>query len=718
MTRASGRPRTAGIALLSVLAALLLGGWPSAVAARPAPTAAIAVSEAAPAQQQPPDRRLRLDVVALDGLVDVDNDLRLRGRVANAGRGQRDDVRIVATVHAQTRSRWQHEQAVEEGALGHILHAFSMDLAPIPGGGARTVEFAESVDDLGLAGRIGQGGVYPLRVQLLHRGEVVDEVITSLVLLPSVVEEPLRVAVVVPLAAPPGRRADGAFVEAGLAGDVAPTGDLGRTVAALLARPDVPVTLAVDGLLLEEVADLAGGFVAVVDGRATAYPADSRPARDAEAFLERVSDVAGRRDVETVALPYASADVVALVRSGQSSEAVRALTDGARTVERLAGTRASTRLLWPPDGLDDDSLTRLRRAKVDTLILAEEHLRAASDGNLTPSPVRRLRSGATRMDVAVPDPWIAEALAGHADGDAVAAQRLLAEVAGAYFERPGRADRGLLLAPTAPMTVDRRLAALVEALADAPFVEPVTVSGLVRHVDAEPDPVRLDYSSRRRRQELPSSYLSALAAARRALGSLEAALVDDPATPARFDRLLLQAASVHYRRSGTLDDGRELLRSVATTVEGIYGAVSVPQTPPVTLTSVEGRLPVTLRSTADMPLRLRVELRSPRYEFEDGAAREVVVQPGESRIITVGVRALAPGGTSPVQVVVSDPDGAVQLASGAVIVRSTAFSVVGVLATAAAALFLLGWGVREAVRRRRTPGATTVTEELLKEPRR
>jgi hypothetical protein len=113
-----------------------------------------------------------------------------------------------------------------------------------------------------------------------------------------------------------------------------------------------------------------------------------------------------------------------------------------------------------------------------------------------------------------------------------------------------------------------------------------------------------------------------------------------------------------------------------------------------------------------VPLRVRVSLRSDRYQVDGAGFREVVLAPGETRLLTFRVRAVAPGATAPVRVVVSDPDGVLPLAAGTIVVRSTAFSPVAMTLTAGALIFLLVWWMRDARRRRRSRVAERVAERV------
>jgi len=349
-----------------------------------------------------------------------------------------------------------------------------------------------------------------------------------------------------------------------------------------------------------------------------------------------------------------------------------------------------------------------RRTGVDTVVLSERHLAIADSGALTPSPVRELaRARGAAPTVLVPDPWLEDVLAqeGSPDGVAVAVQRVVAETAAVYFERPFSRDvRGLVLAPPQLWSPDRGLVGgLLDALGDAPWLEPVTLSRLARTVEPEPSPVSLDYSPAAVSRELSPSYVAALADARRALGSLATVLAPvSNDTPSRFDRLLRAAASVHFRSAPDTRQGRQMIAEVATAVAGLYDSVEVVDGPQVWMEE-EGPVPVTVVNTAEVPLRVRVRMLSQRFAFEEPNGRTEVLEANESRTLTFHARAVTPGGRAPISVVVEDPDGVLVLAEGTVAVRSTAVSVAALVLTGGAGLFLLVWFVQQAARWRRRP---------------
>jgi hypothetical protein len=662
-----------------------------------------------PAAAQPTERpateggRLSLDVLRLDGVVSAQDPLRLRLRVRNGGLLDREDVRVLATVHREAIGRWELQQATREGVVGNIIHPIVADLGVVPARGSRTVELTQTLDDLGLA-RPGQDGVYPLRLQVLKDGEVTDELVTSLVVVPPTVEHPLALSLVLPLVLPPARDAEGVVADAAVLEAIDDAGGLARTVAALAEAPRLDVTLGLDGHTLRDLQDLADGFAVRREGTVLVRPADSTASARAREILTDLEALAARRRTTVLALPYAGADLVALVRHGLAPEARRQLEDGRDAVAQAIGVSDDSGVLWPPDALDDATLALAREAGIDTVVADSRSLLTRPGGDLSPSPVRTLRRAGDRTTVLVPDPYLVPVLTdGSTRGPAVAAQQVLAEVAAVYFELPGTTRRGVLLAPPPGGSVPGSLvSALAPALAGAPFLRTVPVDDLAERVAPEPEPVQLRYPAEARARELPLTHALLLADARRSLGSLDGVLAEPNGMTARLDRLLLQAASVAYRDDPAA--GRALMRAVSNAVAEVYGAVEVLDAPPVTLTAVEGQLPVTVRSTADIPLRVKIALRSPRYEVEGGPTREVVLAPSSTEILTFRVRARSPGGTSPIQVVVSDLDGVLDLAVGTVVVRSTAFSVAAVVVMAGAALFLLLWWLRgRAARRRSTP---------------
>lgn len=650
-------------------------------------------------QDRPPRTDdLHMTVEAYRGTIGPEGSMAVGVRIANDGGRTATDLRVLVTVHRKAFHRSDFQQAVDEGRVGNLWGSIAVDVPELEGRRTTVVEVRQSAAELGF-GRVTSelSGVYPVRIQLLLAGEVVDERHTSLVVAPADIAEPLRVAIVLPVDIPPPLSSRGDVDASALASEFAPRGRLQRLLTPVEAEP-AGVTLAADASLLEAAAHLAGD-------------PEQRLSAQAGTVLERVRRIAALPGVELAALPYASGDLVALVRGGMRSEAARLVSEGQHRTEDLLGERPSRGLLVPADGLDAATLGEVANAGIDTVVLDERYLQIPEGRDLraSPNPVRELRGAlGTRLEALVPDPWLSPLLAELEElPGPLAAQRVLAEATVVYFERPFAArPRGLLLtAPSGWSPPPGMLTGLLRGLRQAAWLEPVDLRTLADEVPAEESPVRVSYPPRTRTEELSAEYVATLRSARRSLGSLRGVLSDGSDTPTRFDRMLLAASSVSFR-----DDplaGRRLIAAVADRVAELYEAVDIVEGPTVLLSSMEGQIPVTVANDSDVPLTVRVRMITRRYEFDGGPVREVTLEPAASRTIAFRVRALASGGTAPVGVRVEDLDGELLLDESTVVVRSTAVSLTAVAITAGAAIFLLGWWLRLVARRRREAAERT-----------
>lgn len=687
----------------------------------------------AAAQTPAGTRASGLSVTALTGVLRDGEVLQID--VAVAGGEALPDPALTVALERRTVSRFDYQQALEAGGDARsTVGAARVPLDPAALG-AGPVPVTVPLTELGIV-RVADAtqGVYPLRLALESGGEVVDEVVTSVVLLADPLGPPVRAALLVPVAGELGLVGDGARVAFDpLAGDLGPEGRLPGLAAALAAAPPVPLTVATDGAVLEEAQHAAAGYTAVDDAGTVRVPAavplealgdaEPGPAERAAALLRDVRAVTARPEVDQIALPYASADLRALAVAGLDGEVRRAVAQGVRSVEQVTGRRPAPEVLWPPDGVDARTIDVLDAAVGSFVLDATALSGDVEPAAVTPPPVRRVRTAlGDAVRGAVADPWLAAALADlegpAADGAVVAAQRVLGETAAVYFERPYLPEpRGLLLAPPQRWEVTGPvLEALLQGLAGAPWLQPVTLPDLLATVSAPPEPQRLDPSPAP--QGLDEDYLADVQAAREAVAALRNVLPGDDATAARASRLLDLAVSTDYRGAGE-ERGRTLVASVQAAADAVAEQVSVLQAPLITLTSRDGQVPVTLRSDAPVPIDVTVELSSPRFAFPEGARRtDVTLQPGEPRTLFFEAQARTPGATHPIAIRVTDSSGpqAQELATGSVVVRSTDFSLTAVLLTAGGALFLTAWWVRDVRRRRAAATAAASADGRQLEP--
>lgn len=697
--------------------------WPDGVVAL---AAAVLVLAAPPASAQlDRDGDPSLSVTALQGVLTPGGELQMRVRVANPGDDEVEDLRVVGTVHSAVASRFAFQMAVDDGELGAVVDDFSEEIGLLRAGGSTEAAVSHTAAELGLR-RVDQFGVYPLRLQLQDEGEVLDEVRTALVFVGEEVESPVRTALLLPVTAPPMLRADGTYDRQTLLDELGQAGRLQGLIGSLAGREGFPATLVPDALLLDTASALSGGFAARDEhGTTDLAPEDHLPTQAAQ-LLERTRAVTTRADVDVLAMPYARADLAALVDGGMDLEAARHVAEGSRAVADRTGAEPLDGALWPPAALTPATASLLDDAGVDTVVLSERHLDIPDGRGLTPSPVRELaRMAGWAPTVLVPDPWLEAVLARDSapDGVAVGVQRIVAETAAVYFERPFTEDvRGLVLAPPQTWNPARGFAgALMDALEAAPWSQPATLSQLARVVDPESRPARLDIDAARQARQLSATYVAALEQARHALGSLATVLTEvDDRTPERFDLMLRAAASVSYRTPPASAEGRAMINAVAGTAAGLYSAVSIEEGPQVWM-EAQGPVPVTVTNDADVPVRIRVRLESQRFIFDDEPIGQPpdelggwVIPAGATRTLTFQATAVTPGGRAPVRVFVEDVDGAVTLAEETLVVRSTAVSIAALVVTVGAGLFLLAWGVRQVAHRRR--GRPATGEEATPQP--
>ncbi len=678
-----------------------------------------------------------LDVVALPAVVRAGDEVAFRVAVENPGDAALEGAAVELVVSERTRSRSDHRASLEADAdERRTLARLRQDVAPVAPGGETGALLEASAAELGLGGLATRGeGVHPVRIALTDAdGAVLDEVRTSLVALSPAVGEPLRLGLVLGVAGefsaavegvvegdPLGGRLGDPAAEAADPGrdavDASAADPLPGMVAALAGAPRLPLTVAADAVIVEQARAAADGYTAAdAAGPYLVTPADP-PAQRAEDLVADLSAVLARPGVDHLALPYAQADLVALTRAGAAEEATRAITVGATRADAATGARPLPGVLVPPDGLDERTLRAAVAAGVERVLLRTDELTGAGGSDdaalRSRSPVRRLRTApGPPVTALVADPWPSEVLGtgavgrGAADPEVVA-QHILADTAALYFERPfDERVRGSLVAPPPAAAADPAvLAALLDAVADAPWLRPVGIEDLATEVTPEEEPVELAYPPAARLREHDRRLLDAIAAARAGLATLQGAL-PDPSVADADDRLLLLAASTTLRDD--VPTATALVAEVAADVAAVRSSVTVLRGPQITLTRRDDNvLPVTLRNNGALPLRVQVSMTSPSYRFE--GAVEVTLAAGELRTLGFRAHALRPGATAPVTVEVRDGDGEQLLAPPVDLsVRSTAYSRAAVAIAAASGLGLAVWWVRDAQRRRRARAALAV----------
>ncbi len=156
--------------------------------------------------------------------------------------------------------------------------------------------------------------------------------------------------------------------------------------------------------------------------------------------------------------------------------------------------------------------------------------------------------------------------------------------------------------------------------------------------------------------------------------------VDNP----ELERLLANSLS----RSRNPDDRTRAIDRAKAELLDDLSSISLPTSASITLTAVEGPLPLTIRNSADGPRRVLLEFRGDRVAIAQNN-EVVVVPPGETTIeLDAEARAL---GVSTLDVTARTPDGSHVLSTSRYQIRSTAVPGLGWAISGTALTFLLLW---------------------------
>lgn len=560
-------------------------------------------------------------------------------------------------------------------------------------------------------------GVYPLLVNVnaTPDGDVeqrVGQLDTYLPFFPEPPEAATGVAWLWPLVDRPHRSPDGTFLDDELAQSVAGGGRLDRMLSLAQANPEVPVTLAVDPLLLDTLRAMAGGY-RLPDGSA----GGGGPA--ATAWLQRLTALAGTRPV--IAVPYADADIVALIRAGLVEQAAIAVERGAQLVTEVLGVEPATGLAWPIDGaITDAALAVLQTAGAEQLVLGADAVDLPPPTNRTGSAATTVSTPTGAVTALVSDP-VLDGVVAAADswptGPRVAEQRYLAELAMITAEAPSEA-RELLVVP--PRRWDARASYALPMLADTatePWLRPVAATEL-QDVPAEGS-VELVYPVVAAAAELDPAGMAVLAAGVASIDDFGSMLVLDSAEDERaamtitapLNRAVLTAAS-SYRRAdpaGLRTAAEAVLAAVEAQRQRVF--LIVPTDGTYSLASARAPLVFTVENQLPVPLRVRLSVDTSLVAgLSTDETGEQVLAPASRTLIEVPATVERPGEFR-VTSTIFTPAGGTLGEPVRLTVRSTVYGGIALAITiGAGALLLLLFGLR-LIRRLRSGGGRGDAEQ-------
>jgi hypothetical protein len=553
---------------------------------------------------------------------------------------------------------------------------FTIPLAEVPRGDAGQLLLSVPVvgrgEDRPTRGfRLSNPGLFPLQIEV-RSGD--DDDLASLL---TVVARPrtdegqerrLPVAFVMQHTAPPAVQPD-------LTVRFAPSDEQQlATIASLLARqPSLPAAV---GLPPELVSALGASGLAGPDS----------------VIASLTSAIAGRT---ILASTFVTMDPSAAARSALGPTFTEQLTEGEEALATTFAEARTSRSEWFRDGgLGVEGVELLRSLGVRNVVLPYDAVtNPAGDVDVTRG-MRLAAGAAATVQVGVVDPLVRTTLAAPGDDPVLAAHLAVAGILAADFEweLDDPEQHGIVVAPAGGPLDPLLIGTVVDLLATTAPLRPVTLEEWFRTVAVQDDgtitlaPV------------LPEDQTTL--AGRLAETSIR---IDDVSSMAVERPSLADDLHSLANRSLATELGTGERDAYFTSVEGQLGAITGAVLPieveRFTMTGRSARLPLTIRTSTEESLQVRLRLRSPKLTFPAGD--QLVTVTGGSARVEVPVEARS-NGTFIVNVDLLTPTQAQPIMPPAELrVTAASFSGLSIAITIVAGLLLAVWWVQHARRSRR-----------------
>lgn len=673
-------------AALAAALVATLGAVPSAAQEDPVPQSVLVNVGSLPAALVPGvTERLSLSATVTNETDEPLRRVRVSLRFGEALRGRSDIASGQPLARLGTRVG---DRLLGEGELApHVPTAvgFDVDVADLP--------FARST----------RHAVYPMRVELRARGELLGAADTYVMWWPDRDAPRLRVGWIWPLAERSHRALGNDFFDDGLLDAI--EGPNGRLVKLLRigGNARMPMTWAVDPELLDALRRMANGY--------TVRGQEGGGSGNAKAWLDRAKGAT--KGAHVLPLPYADADLEAAAALAPSAavQTAPAVLLGREIVRRELDNPGDTRFAWPPgDTLRPTTEAMLRATGAQAFVLPEAALPLAEPLYYTPSAPTRLDTDALGSTTALlVDRQLTAAVSGTSQGR-LDVQRYLADAAMISLERPNDL-RAVVVAPPRDWDPLAEFATqLLDLTKAAPWVEPVTLPQVLTEERSTAPRTRTPGGA----GILAPDQVRRVETARAAVGRLKGFFTDnDRAAPLYLDLedALLRATSSRWGPDPA--GGRRLTDAVTQAVETQFGRIRVVPGGVITMTGRSGRIPLTFQNDIGQTVKVRVRLDSrDRIALKDGESwrrgHEIPVPPGGSTLVLEGKART--GGLFPITVELLANDGTAIAKPLDLRVRSTAWGAVALVVTGVAfGLLLIASATRLLRRRRKAPAPAPAT---------
>lgn len=581
-------------------------------------------------------------------------------------------------------------------------------------GGSRVISVSKPLEELSAFRNSTTDRAYPVRIVVRSSESSTEPVDTHMIYYSEPPEKPLSLALVVPLHSP-SIYTDGSqpnLVVSDSLYESITGGRLNAILTALERFPEVPVTLAPTGMLLSMLQDLAGGYRTPDEE----VGADDPRAQAAASTLERLRGLAARPATQVLPTSYSPIPLPALNREDLQDLALTQLREGRNTLlaEPVGLLRSQPLEGWllPAGGsLDQRSVATAHSADASRVILSADSLRPVRQTFTRGLPARLVGGGGSATTgvagaetvALIADAGLANAIQPSDDSESLPArQRFAAEAATIHLETPGLNRAVVTVAPWDWDPSPELAVGVLTTMAGSVWLEPSDPQRILADLDP-PAGERLQLASTEDVLDAwpdlpPEGYFDALDGASHAIARYST-LSPPAAQLGELNRRLLIAQSADWwSTTRRLERAVEFATAIPDSVAGELDKIRGPGPQTITLTSNTGVIPLSIGSGLDYPVDVVLRLDSDKLRFPDG--ERVSIQDLRPPNHTVRVRAATDAsGTFPIKVQVFTPGGLL-ISDSVLTVRSTAYNVVALSITAGAGLFLVGWWMVGAIRKR------------------
>jgi hypothetical protein len=647
---------------------------------------------------------------------DTDSNLNIKIRVSNQSSETLDGFALNLGRESRLTSRSDLQSSFESPpglAIEALTRVVGQAIAPDE---SLVVTLDDPVAEV-LAGD--EGGIYPASINLLEEGgsTPLDSLTTHLMYYPDGAESQLNFVVAVPLNDVPSRGPDGGFVvdsaedRPTIEEAVGARGWLNRTVNQLNRRGGrLRVGLAPTPRLVEEIADMSDGY-----RRGDEQVSEESPeAQAASEVLEQIRQVLNTDGVQPLLVPYANPDLPSMAANGAAGHVATQITLAETLLSDVLDVDVDRSWLFPPGertNADSLELMKLTSNVGEKTFFSESSLIEEANPLLGGCPIEGL-TAACPVSVSTQagetmgyrsDPGLQNRLSAlvRDDDDRLNLQRFFAETAMIREEQPSRTDR--IVQVTLPSLWYPRPATirtLYGGLTSAPWLKTVTPEeGL--ELDIDRIDRRIEDGAGEVPNELDAFGYDVIEEAESTIESFNS--VGPPV--AMYQRLLrntLVAESRNWWESEELaTQGLSYARASAQEARSEMDKVSIEVSERITLTSRAEDIPVRVLNNAGYPVKVRFQLESPQFRFEDEQIQ--TFETGRTPL-TIPVRAES-SGFFRVTMALITPDGSEVIAESEPTVRSTEFNNVALTITIGALFFLIAFYLLRWYRRRNAPPA-------------